>query len=125
MVNCGGSVTHAVPIYEGYVLPDAILRMDVGGNDLDYFMRGQLLHQGYSEFTRENAKTLKEGVCCVSMEKFSWSPPENLRGVEHERRYELPDGKVVTGTLIFKTTSLRGKSFFFELRAQRDFGSRM
>lgn len=32
VIDCGADVTHSVPIYEGYALPLAVAKIDIGGN---------------------------------------------------------------------------------------------
>ena len=48
VLDISDGACHTVPIWQGYTLHDAILRIDLGGRDLtDYFMK-LLLERGYS-----------------------------------------------------------------------------
>lgn len=94
VVESGADVSHAVPIFEGYALPHAILRLDMGGADISHYLTTAFRQRnghGASNLSQEIVKDIKEKLCYVapiSLEAEKQKPHSS-------KPYELPDGQVI------------------------------
>merc|ERR1719353_2296930 len=70
VLDIGDGTTHIVPIFEGYALPHAIKRLDIGGEDVTKFL-GKLLTERDDNYGRrfvssaeqEILRKMKEWIC--------------------------------------------------------------
>jgi hypothetical protein len=98
-VEVGGGVTHAVPIFEGFALPHATVRLDVAGQDVTHALKKRLEERGHV-VPFDIARQMKEAHSMVTSGKLAGKAADAL-AVD----YELPDGTIMRSVRVVPTTS--------------------
>jgi len=109
VLDSGDGVSHAVPVYEGFALPHAVMRSDVAGRDVTEHLLLQLRRTGHVFHTsaeREVVRQIKEKECYVAM-----NPQKEEQGeydkTSMQHQYKLPDGSVISlGTERFRAPEI-------------------
>lgn len=93
VLDSGDGVTHAVPVYEGFALPHAIVRMDLAGRDVTNHLQLLLRRGGHCFNTSaemEIVRQIKEDSCFVA-----FNPTKEESHQMQKTEYELPDGSTI------------------------------
>ncbi|KAI9162998.1 Actin-like protein [Paramyrothecium foliicola] len=98
VLDSGDGVSHAVPVYEGFAMPNSIQRIDVAGRDVTEYLQTLLRKSGYVFHTsaeKEVVRLIKESVSYIApdprKEERDWigvKQNDNSKFAE----YVLPDG---------------------------------
>jgi len=98
VLDSGDGVSHAVPVFQGFAIPNSIRRIDVAGRDVTEHFQQLLRKSGrifHTSAEKETVKTIKQETGYVALdpakEEKDWSGSSRSEGKSIE--YILPDGQ--------------------------------
>lgn len=98
VLDSGDGVSHAVPVFQGFAIPNSIRRIDVAGRDVTEHLQQLLRKSGrvfHTSAEKETVKHIKETCGYVALdpakEEKEWSGAARTDGKSVE--YTLPDGQ--------------------------------
>lgn len=117
VLDCGDGVSHAVPVYEGFATPHAIMRTDVAGRDVTRYLQLLLRKEGHIFHTSAEfqiVRQIKEAACYVSLN----ASREEIEAGNQSSLYTLPDGRVIdirlarfrAPEILFRPDLVRGRA---------------
>jgi len=100
VLDSGDGVTHVVPIFEGFAMPQAIQRIDLAGRDITEHLQMLLRKSGHYFYTsaeKEVVRNIKESSCYVAFDpnKEEEILESEKSGKPQTHKYKLPDGNLI------------------------------
>ena len=99
VLDSGDGVSHAVPVFQGFAIPNSIRRIDVAGRDVTEHLQQLLRKSGrifHTSAEKETVKNIKEATGYVAAdpakEEKEWSAGA-ARSDGKSVEYTLPDGQ--------------------------------
>jgi len=124
VLESGYGLTHITPIYEAWLLPHAVQRLELGGFDITNYLIKQLKfdanyasifgsNSNATTVERETVALIKEKLCYVATDYDTEIGKAN-NGLDLEKVYELPDGSHITlNEQRFGCTEIMFKPYLF------------
>jgi len=107
VMDSGDGVSHCVPVYEGYTLPHAVMRLNLAGRDLTEHLANLLTERGVvmkSSAELEIVRSIKEQLCYVAYDFDAETDAASGRAKKQrtsmassdgDKTFELPDGSII------------------------------
>jgi hypothetical protein len=95
--DSGEYITYCVPIYNNESIPNATVKMELGGRDISNYLIELLSEKGYNFSISKNKKfidEIKENLCFIAKDYAEENKSENFKFIE--KSYSLPDGENLT-----------------------------
>ena len=97
VLDSGDGVSHVIPVYEGYGLPNTIQRLDVAGRHVTRQLINLLQLRGYSlnrSADFDTARQIKEKLCYVGYD-LNIERRLALETCTLVKPFQLPDGRII------------------------------
>eukprot|EP01084_Bolivina_argentea_P259553 437968_1 len=107
VIDSGYQKTDIVPVSEGYSVPHAVFRLDIGGKHIEDQLKIDLRERGCTFYRgKPDISGLRENLCYVAMD-YEEELNKAQASSELEQNFELPDGTIMTvGTERFTPTEI-------------------
>eukprot|EP00792_Barthelona_sp_PAP020_P008643 TRINITY_DN3234_c0_g1_i1.p2 TRINITY_DN3234_c0_g1~~TRINITY_DN3234_c0_g1_i1.p2 ORF type:complete len:393 (+),score=120.98 TRINITY_DN3234_c0_g1_i1:36-1181(+) len=96
--DSGDGVSHTIPIYEGFILNQAIMRLNLAGRSITNYLKELLMEENWHAETSsqlQHVRRMKEQHAYVALD-YEEELKKAESSSELKEEYELPDGSVVS-----------------------------